>query len=164
MRRLALISIALVTLTGCAPEEVYTGDTAYIVSGQCAGVEVAVNYGGLAKRSSYCVEVSEPTAASEVLRLAKIEVEGTDSYPDQIVCRVNGLPSESEAIDIPGSEPHLETCEDMPPEFAYWALWVKGDSMQEWEYASEGIGTLVLEPGSSIGLAFSRAGKVLLPN
>jgi hypothetical protein len=163
MRRLALISIALMTLTGCAPEETYTGDTAYLVTGECAGVEVAVNYGGLAKRSSYCVEVSEPTAASEVLRLASIEVEGTATYPDQIVCRVNGLPSETEAIDIPGAEPHLETCENMPPEFAYWALWVRDDA-KEWEYASEGIGTLVLEPGSSIGLAFSRAGKVLLPN
>jgi hypothetical protein len=163
MRRIALISIALMTLTGCAPEETYTGDTAYLVTGECAGVEVAVNYGGLAKRSSYCVEVSEPTAASEVLRLANIEVEGTVTYPDQIVCRVNGLPSATEAIDIPGGEPHLETCENMPPEFAYWALWVR-DGAQEWEYASEGVGTLVLEPGSSIGLAFSRAGKVLLPN
>lgn len=163
MRRIALISIALMTLTGCAPEETYTGDTAYLVTGECAGVEVAVNYGGLAKRSSYCVEVSEPTAASEVLRLANIEVEGTATYPDQIVCRVNGLPSETDAIEIPGAEPHLETCENMPPEFAYWALWVR-DGAQEWEYASEGVGTLVLEPGSSIGLAFSRAGKVLLPN
>lgn len=164
MRRIALISIALFTLSGCAPEEVYTGEAAYLVSGECAGVEVAVNYGGLAKRSSYCIEVDEPTAASEVLAAAKIEVEGTETYPDQIVCRVNGLPSETEAIEIPGSEPHLETCENMPPEFAYWALWVKGDAAQEWEYATEGIGTLVLEPGSSIGLAFSRAGKVLLPN
>jgi 2,3-bisphosphoglycerate-independent phosphoglycerate mutase len=67
MRRVALLSVALLTLAGCAPLEPYTGEAAYIVTGECAGIEVVVNYGKLAKRKALCVETNEATVAKELL-------------------------------------------------------------------------------------------------
>jgi hypothetical protein len=164
MRRIALLSAAVLTLAGCAPLEPYTGETAYIVTGECEGVEVIVNYGKLAKRKSFCVETSEAMNAKEVLSEAGVTIQGTATYGDQIVCRVNGLPSADEPVVVPGQEPHVETCASMPPAFAYWGLWEKANAEAEWEYAKEGVGSLMLEPGQSIGLAFATGGKTPTPN
>ena len=100
----------------------------------------------------------------DVLRFAGITTEGTDTYGDQVVCRVNGLPSEDEAFVVEEEGPHLESCVDMPPAFAYWALWVKSDGDAEWSYAEEGVATLPLEPGMSVGLAFSTGGETPVPS
>lgn len=164
MRRLALLSAAILTLTGCAPAATYTGEAAYIVTGECAGVEVIVNYGKLAKRTAHCVETEQPMLAREVLAEADVTVDGTLTYGDQIVCRVNGLPSATEPVIVPGEEPHLETCANMPPAFAYWGLWVKTAQGSEWEYAKEGVGSLMVEPGQALGLAFATGGKASTPN
>jgi hypothetical protein len=164
MRRVALLSVALLTLAGCAPLEPYTGEAAYIVTGECAGVEVVVNYGTLAKRKALCVETTEATIAKELLAEAGVKTEGTATYGDQIVCRVNGLPAAGEPVVVPGQEPHSETCQNMPPAFAYWGVWVKANPEAEWEYAKEGVGSLMVQPGQSIGLAFATGGKAPTPN
>lgn len=164
MRSVALLSLALLTLAGCAPLEPYTGETAYIVTGECEGVEVVVNYGKLAKRTAHCVETTGAMNAKELLLEAGVKTEGTAAYGDQIVCRVNGLPAADEPIVVAGQAPHSETCVDMPPAFAYWGLWVKANSEAEWEYAKEGVGSLMLQPGQSIGLAFATGGKTPTPN
>jgi hypothetical protein len=138
---LALTASSLLVLAGCAasPAEAFTlGDPE-----ACEGVTVMVNYGILSSdRDVTCVEFSDPSAvATDVLRFAGITTEGTDTYGDQVVCRVNGLPSEDEAFVVEGEDPHLESCADMPPAFAYWALWVKSDGDAEWSYAEEGVAT-----------------------
>jgi hypothetical protein len=43
----------------------------------------------------------------------------------------------------------------MPVATAYWALWVKNSPDGEWEYALEGVGTLELEAGQSVGLVYT---------
>jgi len=161
---LALTASSLLFLAGCAasPAEAFTlGDP-----GACEGVTVMVNYGILSSdRDLTCVEFSDPSAvATDVLRFAGITTEGTDTYGDQVVCRVNGLPSEDEAFVVEGEDPHLESCADMPPAFAYWALWIKSDGDAEWSYAEEGVATLPLEPGMSVGLAFSTGGETPVPS
>jgi len=74
------------------------------------------------------------------------------------------LPSESEPFVVDGEDPHLESCADMPPVFAYWALWVKSDADAEWAYAEEGVATLPLEPGMTVGLVFSTGGETPVPS
>lgn len=164
MRRIALLSAALLTLAGCAPLEPYTGEAAYIVTGECAGVEVIVNFGELSKRKALCVETTGSWNAKELLAEAGVKTEGTATYGDQIVCRVNGIPAADTPVIVSGQEPHSETCANMPPAFAYWGLWVKANPEAEWEYAAEGVGTLTVEPGQSIGLAFATGGKTPTPN
>ena len=161
---LAVSASSLLVLAGCAasPAEAFTLGNPE----QCEGVTVVVNYGILSsERELSCVEFSESDAvASDVLAFAGITTVGTDTYGDQVVCRVNGLPSESEPFVVEGETPHLESCADMPPAFAYWALWVKSDDQAEWAYAEEGVATLPLEAGMTIGLVFSTGGATPVPS
>jgi hypothetical protein len=166
MKTLApLFSIALLALvSACAPV-----DDQGFSSGDpeaCEGVVVAVNYGILGEDAvNECVEFdAEEALAADVLAFAGIETAGTDTYGDQVVCRVNGLPSETEELLVPGFDPHRETCEDMPPAHAYWALWVKADADSAWDYAMEGVGTLMVSPESSLGLAFSAGDDIEQPS
>ena len=131
----------------------------------CSGVTVVVDYGLLAPDSdAVCVELSESEAlAKDVLSFAGLATEGTGTYGDQFVCRVNGLPSESEPFVVEGEEPHQETCADTPPAFAYWALWFKDSAVNDWDYAQEGVGTLVVTPGNQLGLVFSTGGETPTP-
>lgn len=132
----------------------------------CAGVTVVVNFGLLsADRGTACVELENESAiARDVLSVAGYDIEGTATYGDQVVCRVNNLPSDSEPFVVEGEDPHIETCADMPPAFGYWALWVKSEPGAEWAYAEEGVGTLPVEPGQTLGLVFSTGGEIPTPS
>jgi hypothetical protein len=161
---LFLSSALLLALSGCAVPSasgLSLGDVE-----DCAGITVVVNYGVLSnERDVLCVDLAEDTAlAKEVMAFAGYDIEGTGTYGDQVVCRVNGLPSDSEAFTIEGEEPHLESCADMPPAFAYWALWQKSTPDAPWAYAEEGVGTLELRAGQTIGVVFSTGGDTPTPS
>jgi len=161
MFRFLLPVTMLVLLGGCAP--VADGE---VLNENCAGVEVRVNFGPLDQAPiAECIEVTDGTIlAKEALNQAGVEIAGTTTYPDAIVCRVNGLPSEDVAIKVEGEDPHFESCLDMPPAFAYWALWVVNDPEVGWEYAMEGAATLELTAGQSIGLAFATGDQAPTPD
>ena len=155
----AALGLALILgLSGCTAAGENT-------SGDCDGVVVEVNFGTMkAERISSCIAFEgDEILAKDALAQAAVEIEGTVIYPDQIVCRVNGLPSPTEPLLIEGQEPHLEACVDMPPEFAYWALWVKNGPASEWEYATEGAATLKLSRGQAVGLAFASGDQAPTP-
>lgn len=155
-------SILIAALSACATAVpgLSLGD-----SEDCTGVTVVVNFGLLSvDRDTECVELENDSAiARDVLSVAGYEIEGTATYGDQVVCRVNDLPSESDPFVVEGEEPHSETCADMPPAFGYWALWVKSDPGAEWAYAEEGVGTLPVEAGQTLGLVFSTGGETPTP-
>ena len=162
-RALVLIASVVLALAGCAPspEGFRKGSVE-----DCGGVAVVVNYGILSDESvTTCVEFETPEALGrDLVAFAGFELEGTETYGDQVICRVNGLPSEQEPFTVAGEEPHSETCADMPPAFGYWALWVKESESAEWAYAEEGIGTLPLTPGMTVGIVFSSGGETPVPS
>jgi len=155
-------SILVAALSACATDVpgLSLGDPE-----DCAGVTVVVNFGLLSEdRDTQCVQLENDSAiARDVLSVAGFEIEGTATYGDQVVCRVNDVPSESEPFTVEGAEPHSETCADMPPAFGYWALWVKSDPDAGWAYAEEGVGTLPVESGQTLGLVFSTGGETPTP-
>lgn len=153
----ALISLSVV-ISGCSAEQEFSSD------GSCDGVEVVVNYSGQAENSRQCIGINGSTElAKNVLASAGIAVEGTKAYGDAVVCRVDGVPSRTEPLVVEGEEPYVESCQDMPAAFAYWGLWMKQSPEADWEYAMEGIGSLQLKAGQSLGLAFSIAGAAPNP-
>jgi hypothetical protein len=166
MKSLAAVigGVALAAIAGCSPVDSNGLSRGDIES--CSGVIVEVNHGILSDESlAECVEFEgESALASDVLAFAGVTTEGTDTYGDLVVCRVNDLPSATEELVVEGEEPYLETCADMPPAFAYWALWQKPDQQSPWDYAMEGVGTLMVTPGSSIGLAFSSGEDIVTPS
>lgn len=162
-RALVLTASMVIALTGCAsaPEGFQEGSVE-----DCGGVTVVVNFGILSdEHETVCVEFESPEAIGlDVVGFAGFEVEGTETYGDQVICRVNGLPSEQEPFTVVGEEPHSETCADMPPAFGYWALWVKESESAEWAYAEEGISTLPVTPGMTVGMVFSSGGETPVPS
>jgi hypothetical protein len=125
-------------------------------AGPCAGVKVIVDSGVLkqaAADTSVCVPVDAPTVASKVIDEAKIKTEGTTQYPNEVVCRVNGVPAADFDIQHKTGT-YREECKGMPAAFAYWGLWVKPGS-GDWAYAQEGLATLQLKPGESLELLFT---------
>ena len=84
---------------------------------------------------------------------AGVSIAGTEAYGDAVVCRVNGKPSRTEPIVVEGEDPQLESCDEFPPAFAYWALWVKESGSSEWDYAMEGVSSLQLSKGLAVGLS-----------
>jgi hypothetical protein len=162
--RVGCLLLLTLTLSGC--DQASDGRSETAASSECSGVRVVVDYGLLADNpEASCVDVPDSgDLASNVLRSAGYVTEGTDTYGDLVVCRVNGLPSPTEPFDVSGEDPYVETCADMPPAFAYWALWQKGSSDDAWDYAQEGVGTLQLMPGMSIGLVFSTGGDTPTPD
>ena len=161
---LSFLGSSLLVVAGCSAQS--SGDLSLGDVDSCDGITVVVNYGILAEDQEVsCVELSGSEAiAQDVLAFVGITTEGTVTYGDQVVCRVDGLPSSSEPFVVEGEEPHTETCDDMPPAFAYWALWVKNDAGASWSYAEEGVATLPLTPGMSMGLAFSTGGETPVPS
>jgi hypothetical protein len=131
--------------------------------GNC--VEVYVDYGVLdnAKVVKDCVEVVGKVDAMTVLNAAGFYTHGTKKYGLQVVCRLNGLPKGGSPIGIPGHEDYVETCKDMPADFAYWAILVRNGS-NPWGWAETGLLDIKLENGDSIGLVFASDEQVDFPN
>lgn len=126
-------------------------------------VHIYVDFGKLSNnaKSAKCVNANVEMGALDVFNYAGIDLEGTKKYGNAIVCRVDGLPT-----------PAKETCADMPPEKAYWAVFVKPkknvniplDFSTGWKWAETGINEVKLMPGDSIALTFVTDEKVSFPN
>lgn len=150
----AILLISALALAGCvptAPEA--TPAPAESSSDACAGVEVVVDFGVLDAPS--VDECADAGPAADAVEAAGVTTEGTVDWGDQIVCRVNDRPAADETVEVEGAEPFVEACQSMPAATAYWSLWVKLSAGGEWEYAQEGLSTLELEPGQSVGLVYT---------
>ena len=168
-----LATLALFGLVACSSGGTAAGvttvdgeimTTAAPLAGDCAGVSVIVDFDILdSQRIDECVEVTTETPAADILNQARVTLAGTDEYGDAVVCRVNDLPSVSDPVTVDGHEPFIESCASMPPEFAYWALWVKQGST-DWGYAMVGVSDLLLKPGDSIGLVFTTGTSTPTPS
>lgn len=157
----ALLAASSLVLVGCAQTASETTDTV----ASCDGVEIVVNYGVLdGTGSTQCIAIEGSSAkAIDVVHDAGFETEGTATYGDAIVCRVNGLPSPTEPVVVEGQAEFTETCADMPPAFAYWALWQKSSDAAAWDYAQAGLGDLAVKKGESLGLVFTTGDSTPTP-
>jgi hypothetical protein len=125
-------------------------------------VNLVVDYGSLDSGSvvEKCIETSGEISALDLMANAKIEVQGTDKYGNAVVCRLNNLPDAS-----------VESCAEMPPAEAYWAVYVKEyelfpipfNTQGEWGWAQTGFNEVHLHNGDSLGLVFIENGEVRYP-
>lgn len=152
------------TTSAPASSAAASSSAAPTASGPCDGVKVIVDSGALkqsAADKSVCVPVDGPTAASKVLEEANVKTVGTTQYPNELVCRVNGVPAADFEIKHKAGS-YKEECTGMPAAFAYWSLWLKKDA-GAWEYAQEGLATLQVSPGQSLELLFTVDGEPAAP-
>ncbi|MEO5921850.1 MAG: hypothetical protein ABIQ01_11985 [Pseudolysinimonas sp.] len=136
-----IAALGMFALTGCAGAAPQPQPSTPAPDAACTEVAVVVDFGALGAPSlDDCVGAG---AALDVLDEAGVTTEGTLDYGDQVVCRVNDQPA-----------PETESCATLPSG-AYWALWVKPTADAEWEYAQEGVATLELVDGQSVGLVYT---------
>jgi hypothetical protein len=135
----------------------------YVVQDQSKDcVTLYVDYGPLGNgtQSTSCIPVSSKTNALDLLADAGLTIEGTQKYGNAIVCRINNRPDAT-----------TESCQEMPPAEAYWAVLVKEheilpipfNTAGAWGWAQTGIDQVYLEPGDAIGLVFADNGEVRFP-
>ena len=162
--------VLLAALSGCATTDSGAGSTTSATAeaegstASCAGVNIVVDFGTLdADSVTECVDATAATAASEALATTGVTTAGSVEYGDQIVCRVNDRPAVDETVVVEGQESFTESCASMPPAYAYWALWVKATPDADWVYAQEGLGTLEVEPGQSVGLVYTTGTETPTP-
>lgn len=159
-KSVSLTAIAALVLTGCASASV----SEFAADGSCGGARVTVNFAGLGQDVSSCVSISGNAAtARQVLSAAGVSTEGTKTYGDMVLCRVNGVPGKNQQIVISGGEPYVETCQELPAAFAYWGFYLRVSDSTDWVFAPEAVTDLLVRPGDSIGLAFSLGGTALKP-
>ena len=141
-------------------------------AGNC--VTVKIDYGILdSQNTNYekCIAVSGQLTALELMNNANFKIEGTEKYGNQIVCRINNLPKSNVPIGIKGHEDYIESCKDMPAEFAYWAVFEKSkqalpnpaDLNTKWTYAQVGVAELAVKAGDSLAFVFTDNGNVKYP-
>lgn len=141
----------------------------------CAGVGLLIDTGELGEDAdeatseaveaidgAWCLEAAEPITVRAALQEVGVSTEGTVEYGDVVVCRVDGVPSAELAIPNPDGGTHLESCESMPPAFAYWSLWVR-PAGGAWAYANEGVDSQLVAPGESVALQFVLDGDPVSP-
>lgn len=151
----AAAALLLIALAGCSapvsdPAPSATESTAD--GGVCtdAEVTVVVEFGSL--EAPAIRECAPAGPASEALAAADITTEGTADFGDQVVCRVAEQPA-----------PEVESCATLPAD-AYWAMWVKDGAEAEWAYAEEGVATLELTAGQSLGLVYTEGTDSVPPS
>lgn len=166
----AVAALAL-SLTACAPsaapeDSASPGPVATASDDGCTGVTVVVDTGDLEvaddPSGAVCVDASETILGADAVAAAGFSTIGTTTYPDDVICRVDGVPSEETELTGDDGAAYHETCADMPPAAAYWGLWVK-PAGGEWDYAQTGLSALELNPGDSVELLFTIDGAPAAP-
>lgn len=150
-----VITATALTMSGCST------NSTHAPVGDC--VKVLIDYSSYKTNYSGCISELYETNALSVLDSAGINVVGTDKYGSQIVCRVNDFPSATQQLNIKDHSGYVESCKDMPAEFAYWAVLLKSPN-GDWKWAETGIDKVNLINGDSIALVFSVNGNTKFPN
>lgn len=118
-------------------------------AGRCdpgTGVTVVVDFGSLGGGAREgCDPNGAGDAASRVVPRAGFPLTYAAGQP--FVCRISGLPDASR-----------EDCADTPPANAYWAVFWSDGKRGTWTYASEGVTSLDVPAGGSIGFRFQDGG------
>lgn len=108
-------------------------------------------------RTAQCLTAPDRINALDLLKNADYKIEGTEKYGNAVVCRVNNRPDATS-----------ETCKDMPPENAYWAILIKEYSpiplFEEWGWAQTGINEIYLSNGDALGLVWVVNGELVWPS
>lgn len=165
----AALVLSLTACSSSAPSDAPTSaptTAAASDDGSCAGVTVVVDTGDLDisddPSASVCVDTADTILGTDAVAEAGFTTAGTTTYPDDVICRVNGVPAEDTELTGDDGAPYHETCADMPPAAAYWGLWVK-PAGGEWDYAQTGLSALELNPGDSVELLFTVNGAPAAP-
>jgi hypothetical protein len=117
--------------------------------GRCepgTGVTVVVDYGSLGRSTGIgCDPSGGGDQADDVVERAGFDITYTTGQP--FVCRIDGAPDETQ-----------DACNRTPPANAYWALFWNDGKGGGWTYSSQGVASLRVPTGGSIGWRWQDGG------
>jgi hypothetical protein len=90
----------------------------------------------------------------DALKGAGFSVTGTQRYGSAFVCRIQGRPTATEPLAIPGNPRYREQCVDTPPQTAFWSYW-SAPNGGSWTYNTSGAASHDAISGGFEGWAFS---------
>lgn len=90
----------------------------------------------------------------DALRLAGVDLTGTERWGLSFVCRLDGRPAADETIPRTGDPTYREGCGDTPPANAYWSYWYAKNG-NDWAYSALGMEGRDAIPGGLEGWSFS---------
>jgi hypothetical protein len=154
--RLSLIGLVLLVAIGYAinlnqSKAIEESIPASVEAGMCldAGTSLVVDFGTSSDKPAEVKCVKSYNGYSwDLFEAAGLVVSGTDKYPVGFVCRIEGLPTESE-----------EPCTDTPgTKNGSWAYFL-GDENNSWIYSPIGASTHKVKCGVSEGWRFLLPGE-----
>jgi hypothetical protein len=159
----AIVGLAACLLTAASPSAAAVSAAGAVesgTSGYCsttAGVTVVVDMsalgGGVTVRCAPGPGGAGYTGL-DALRGAGFTVAGTQRYGLAFVCRIQGRPSPTESLAVPGNPHYHEQCVDTPPQTAFWSYWSARNG-GAWAYNTVGASSHDTIPGGFEGWAFS---------
>lgn len=101
-------------------------------------------------------EAGEPFDGTgrDALLAAGIDVEGTSRYPTAFVCRLEGRPTSTETIEVPGNPDYRELCRETPPAGGFWSYWHSDGVSGAWTSSNLGLENRKAVPGGFEGWSF----------
>ena len=157
MNSLAMATLAVLTLvlSGCAssgnagPVEADAAAQTTTTQSECTGVWAQVDFE--AESNASCVDAVGPITALQAFESANFALEPVSTSDQFFACRIDGLPAAGETLEYNG-ETYTPDCSDFGPMWAYWGLYV--DAGNGWEYALEGAGTQLMQPGQAVAFVW----------
>lgn len=136
-------------------------------AGKCttsSGASVAVDYYDLGPATPVTRCSTSTGTALQVLQGAGFTPTGTQRWGLAFICRINGHPTSTQYLSIPGNTTYQEKCINTPPASAYWALWVASNG-GTWKLAPYGATTQQVAAGQWEGWAWehNRSQTTLVP-
>jgi len=128
---MATVSAGL--LTRASPAEAASAASCTTTS----GVTVVVDFSPFGGQITKGCAPGAPATGLDAMTQAGFSVTGTQRYGDAFVCRIDGLPTESQ-----------DPCVDTPPADAYWAYFHALQGATSWTYSNLGAASYQPPPGS----------------
>ena len=160
----AAIALAAVLFLGSPPPAQAVGLPAsrsgYCTTADTNAVTVVIDFGDLGGGTHvFCATgLKSGATGMDALRAAGISVTGTQQNGSGIVCRLQGKPTASQTIGLPGDPGYQEKCVDTPPSGAYWSYW-SASAGGSWSYNSRGLLANRVKLGGYEGWSFSHGSR-----
>lgn len=145
-------------LTAAQPASAASGSAGYCKddSGVTVVVDMSALGGGVTVRCA--ADAGAGVSGLDALRSAGFAVTGTTRFGLSFVCRIQGRPTASEVLPIPGDDGYQERCVNTPPPTAFWGYWY-APNRGGWTYSSSGAQAHETIPGGFEGWAFALGGS-----
>ena len=118
-------------------------------------VTVVIDYADLGPAPTIGCAYNLPDGATGLDALVALKIPVTEvTRTPQFICRLDGYPTPSQVLPIPGRTTYTEACQATPPQAAYWTYWYATPG-GDWTYSTQGYAAHQVTFGGFEGYGFA---------